>query len=272
MEKAFVSDRPMIVSSLRRKTVRGALFDVRESERMGADGFLLHAELIRPSERSAEALAPVFHEANKPVMVLNYRTRTDADDEKLNRLKLDCLRAGAAAVDLPIYSFDPDPASSLAGSALSFREKMPREVSMRPSAIEKQKDFIEQAHALCGTVLMSAHVGIMLCAEEVLELCREMIGRGADVAKVITVAQCPQDAAEILRTVVLLKEKLGAPFLYQTAGKYGKFIRPTAWLFGSSMVLCHNRYTAISNREKPLIRDVIAARRILCGDKGYFEA
>lgn len=76
-------------------------------------------------------------------MVLNYRTEDCRDDAKLNDLKLGCARLGLPAVDVPIYSFDEgNTHDSLTGCAASFAAYDPDEVSMNPTAIEKQKELI----------------------------------------------------------------------------------------------------------------------------------
>ena len=91
--------------------------------------------------------------------------------------------------------------------------------------------------------------------------------RGADIAKIIVCANSMDDVAEIYRTARLLKRNLKIPFLYQTCGIYGKLVRPTAWMFGSKYILCHNRYSELSNREKPLIEDVKLLKNKLWSEK-----
>jgi len=38
-------------------------------------------------------------------------------------------------------------------------------------------------------------------------------------------------------------------------------------MFGSGMILCHNRYTELSNKEKPLIADVRRVKELLFSKK-----
>ena len=75
------------------------------------------------------------------------------------------------------------------------------------------------------------------------------------------------DVAEIYDTIRELERTLNKPFLYQTYGLYSKLVRPTAWMFGSGMILCHNRYTELSNKEKPLIADVRRVKELLFSKK-----
>lgn len=244
-----------IISSLRVRTPEKAVEDIADSERQGAVGFLLHAELLEQRYRNVDAIRKILRSTQKPVMILNYRTDGD-DDERLNQLKLDSIFAGAAAADVPMHTYDDNSKRSLESCAKSFAEAMPAEVSMDEKAIERQKTLIAKMHDFEGEVLMSAHVGTMLTAQQAYDLAGEMGRRGADIAKIIVCAKSMDDVAEIYRTVRLLKRNLKIPFLYQTSGVYGKLVRPTAWIFGSKYILCHNEYSELSNREKPLIRDV----------------
>lgn len=245
-----------IISSLRAATPEKAIEDIIDSQRQGAAGFLLHAEILNKQYRNAADIQKIIRAAHKPVMILNYRSEEDGDDERLNQLKLDAILAGAAAADVPMYTFDGDTIKSLEGCKKSFAAVKPAEVSMDKKAIGKQKALIEKMHALGGEVLMSAHVCTMLSAEQAFEVAEQMKKRGADIAKIIVVAKSLDDVAEIYRTIRLLKRDLKIPFLYQTCGVYGKLVRPTVWIFGSKYILCHNRYSERSNTEKPLIRDV----------------
>lgn len=134
---------------------------------------------------------------------------------------------------------------------------------MNPEATEKQKAFIAEVHEAGGEVLVSAHVGTMLTRTQGADLAKEMARRGADYVKIIVCAQSMDDVAEIYDTIRELERTLNKPFLYQTYGLYGKLVRPTAWMFGSDMILCHNRYTELSNKEKPLIADVRRVKELL---------
>lgn len=256
-----------IVSSLRVRTPSEAIYDIEDGEKQGAQGFLLHVELMDERYRTAESIEKIVKAATKPVMILNYRTAENSDDEELNALKLAGVKAGAAAVDLPLNSFDNDCRKSLEGCRASFVSANPDEVSMNPAAIEKQKAFIAKVREAGGEVLVSAHVGTMLTRTQGADLAKEIESRGADYVKIIVCAQSTDDVAEIYDTIRELKRTLNKPFLYQTYGLYGKLVRPTAWMFGSGMILCHNRYTELSNREKPLIADVKRVKELLFSEE-----
>ncbi|MDY3846292.1 MAG: type I 3-dehydroquinate dehydratase [Eubacteriales bacterium] len=252
-----------IVSSLRVRTVDEAIEDIKDSEKQGATGFLLHVELLSPEYRNVESIKKITSSTDKPMMILNYRTCECNDDDVLNRLKVDSVAAGASAVDIPMNTYDNDCYGSLKNCDLPFVKAHPNEVSMNKQAIEKQKKLISDIHALGGEILMSAHVCVMLKCEEALAVAKEMENRGADIAKIIVSANSMDDVCEIYKTIRVLRRELSIPVLYQSFRLYGKIVRETAWMFGSCMILCHNRYTELSNREKPLIEDVKKTKELL---------
>ncbi len=256
-----------LVVSLIRRTPDEVIKDIAEAESQGADGFILHVERMDECYKNVQSLKKIIDCTDKPLMILNYRNETCSDDEKLTALKVDCIKAGATAVDIPMYTYDNDTLKSLDGCKLPFASAKPTEVSMDPTVIEKQKRLIKEIHDLGGEVLMSAHVNTMLDTEQALALALEIQNRGADIVKIILRASDMDDVAEIYKTLRVLNKELKVPFLYQTGGLYGKIVRKTAWIFGSCMVLCHEKYQEMSNREKPLISEVLAVKEKLYNEE-----
>lgn len=264
MKKFTELKRGALVVSLIHRSTDECIADAIKSEADGADGFILHAERLDEKYRTPEEIAKIQAATSLPVMVLNYRTEDCRDDAKLNDLKLGCARLGLPAVDVPIYSFDEgNTHDSLTGCTASFAAYDPNEVSMNPAAIEKQKELIGKCHELGCEVLMSAHIGKVMPKEETLALAREIESRGADIVKIIANAKNEEELCIVLCTINYLKNNMKTPFLYQTCGKYGKFVRPTAFMFGSCMVLCNDEIYEMSNPEKPLMRDVNKIKRLL---------
>ena len=128
-----------IISSLRVHTPDEAIYDIMDSEKQGAEGFLLHLELLDKKYRTVENIEEIVKTTEKPIMVLNYRTVENSDDEALNALKLEGVRVGAAAIDMPLNSFDSNCRKSLEGCGATFVSANPDEVSMNLAVIEKQK-------------------------------------------------------------------------------------------------------------------------------------
>ncbi|MCL2518830.1 MAG: type I 3-dehydroquinate dehydratase [Oscillospiraceae bacterium] len=152
--------------------------------------------------------------------------------------------------------YDSDPQSSLYLSGAPFATAKPQEISMRPDIIYKQKELIKEFHAMGAEVLMSAHAGVEFNTEQVLSLALEIQSRGADIVKIISSCVSKEQQLEILRGNLELKNTLAVPFLYTCSGKYNRFIRLNAPLFGSMLVFGHHEYSALSNTEKPFINDL----------------
>ncbi len=264
--KLISSKKSILVSSLRARTLENVLFDIDDSVKQGADAFLLHVELLNKELMNVTSIKKIIDSTDKPMMILNYRVDDEIlnkynlafdnrcySDQQLNELKIQAVEAGASAVDLPMHSYDDDCKNSLSGKKFCYG--IPNEISLSEQAIEKQKQFVKRVHSLGGEILMSSHVGMMLKADEILWLAKEIESRGVDIVKIIVTCKTKEDFFELLSAYPLLQKNLSKPFLLQTSGKYGKFIRPIAPLLGSCMALCHNRHYDISNFEKPLIND-----------------
>jgi len=255
MKKFTELEKPYIVSSLRAKEPDYIIQDIKESEENGAKAFLLHIELLEEKYKKSDYIKKIISSAKCPVMALYYRNGDIFNDERLSDFLYKTIGAGAAAVDVWANMFDTDSVGSLALTDKIFKDALPKEISMRSECIEKQKEFIKKIHSAGGEVLMSAHVGVELDCCQAIALAQEMESRGADIVKIITTCDSYSQSLEILRTAKELKKNLKSPYLYQCQGPYGKLTRLIAPLVGSMMVLCHQKYSEISNYEKPLISD-----------------
>ena len=128
----------------------------------------------------------------------------------------------------------------------------PDQVAVDPSAIKMQEDLIEKIHARGSEVLMSSHVMKFTSAERVLEIAREHIRRGADISKIVVSANSIEEEIENLRINNLLKEQLGAPFLFLSQGENSIHRRLCAKL-GCCMTLCVYEHDALSTIAQPLL-------------------
>jgi 3-dehydroquinate dehydratase len=148
------------------------------------------------------------------MMPLFYRSRNLAadqvDDDHRADLMILAVEAGAAACDIMGDMYDPSP----------------RERTVNPDAIEKQKRLIDRIHAMGAEVLMSSHAqSEALPAEETLEHLSDFVSRGVDIPKIVLRAETKAELLEAFRTTVLLKEKLNAPFVHLCSGAYGRLQR-----------------------------------------------
>lgn len=265
MKQTFTNlPRPLLVGSLRNRNTAETIADIKNCEADGARAFILHIQMLDPEYRRSEELKKIFSATSYPVMAIYYRWGNDLKDEERVSALLEAVRFGAGCMDLPADTFDADSQASLEGCALPFAKANPKEISMRPECILKQKQIVDQAHSLGAQVLMSAHVlNTHLNCEEALSLAQEIESRGADIVKIVTACPSVDHALEMLRTTVELKRKLKVPFLYICTGPHGAFIRPLAPLLGSMLVLGHHEYNERSNIFKQLLGNMRELYRII---------
>jgi 3-dehydroquinate dehydratase len=255
--------RPLIVGSLRHKTVDSVIDDVKKSEADGAKAFILHIQLLNEEYHNFESFKRIADSTDCPVMAINYRTSGRFDDEHRLNIMREAVRAGFRSVDIPMYIYDSDAKSSLTLCELPFADAKPNEVSMRTEVIRKQKELIKEFQSMGAEVLMSAHVGVELSCGQVISLALEIRPRGADIVKIISSCESNAQQAEILRANSELQTALDVPFLYTCGGKYNRLIRFNAPLFGSMLVFGHHEYGELSNTEKPLLQDLIKFYEIM---------
>ncbi len=99
-------------------------------------------------------------------------------DEERVALMLELLRHGSAGFDLELDCFDPQPGPAFVsdeGLRYSYDSSSPpREISEDPEAARRQREVVEQAHALGGEVILSAHA-----LGSLLVYCRETYSPGS---------------------------------------------------------------------------------------------
>jgi len=257
-------ERPVIVSSLRSNELDYIIQDIKESEENGAKAFLLHIEMLDEKYKNSDCFKKIFSTTKYPIMALNYRGGAKVySDEELADVLLEAVSNGAMAVDVFADMFDNDSINSLELTDKIFKNAVPKDITMRAECVKKQKELINKIHSMGAEVLMSAHVNVELNCEQAISLALEIQSRGADIVKIITSCNSYNQALEILHTAAELKKHLKVPYLYQCNGPFGKFTRQVAPLFGSMLVLCHQKYSELSNREKPLISDVKEFYRVM---------
>jgi 3-dehydroquinate dehydratase len=257
MKKSFSElPRPLIVGSLRHKTADSVIDDIKKSESDGAKAFILQIQLMNEKYHDFESLREIAESTECPIMALNYRTDNGFNDEQRIEVMREAVQAGFRSVDIPMYIYDNDTRNSLKLSELSFASANPNEVSMRPEVVVKQKELIKEFQDMGAEVLMSAHVGVELSREQIVSLALEIQSRGADIVKIISSCESQEQQTEILRTNLELKNTLDVPFLYTCFGTYNRFIRFNAPLFGSMLVFGYHEYGELSNKEKPLLKDL----------------
>lgn len=254
MKKFSELSSPSITVMLKSTRRDELIEEIKLSIAEGADSFCLLYEGLEPESKTDESAKAILSATEgMPVYVTNYiRGDTcpdETDDERAERL-LDLLSMGASLIDVRTDMFCPSD----------------DEVTENPEAVLKQMRLIEEIHARGAEVIMSSHIFRFVSPEEVLRIAMLQRERGADIAKIVTVADTEEELDEAYRTIFLLKRSLGIPFLYLINGKMHRSHRMLSGALGSRIYLCReNSYTGLT---QPTVEDIKSITDILLqGDK-----
>lgn len=241
MKKSFTnSDKALLTVMLQCPTPEVAIGRIRNALCEGGEAFGLQAESLEAKYQNPETYRRLFAEMGDcPSYVTYYRGKTNAgkSDEELAQGLLTLAESGADLCDVMTDYFDPQPG----------------EFSTDPEAVKRQMALIEAIHEKGSKVLMSTHVMKFIPGERVLEIALEQQRRGADVVKIVTGADTPEQQVENLRIALLLKEKLSVPFLFLCGGECS-VLRRLGWKMGCGMILCVYEHDALSTFTQPLLR------------------
>ncbi len=244
MQPSFLShSKPVFTVMYQVDTLDGTLFaSIERARAKGADAFGFQLEPLRRIYRKEESLCDLFQNKMKglPVYVTSYRYQENegmTDEECIAEL-LRALRCGATLADVMGNAFD---------------RKSEMEISYDPAAVKRQRALIDRIHKMGKEVLMSSHTNCYLPAERVLAIAKEHESRGADMAKVVTRAETPEEEAEAFRTLALLKKEMKIPFLYLVSGECTSALRLTSPALGNALALCVESYLPLSTQFQPPI-------------------
>lgn len=228
------------------KTVRNALAH-------GSDGLIYQLERLLPEYKNRESIRKLFAlSEGHPIMVTNYamQSTTQEDDESLLNLLLIALDEGASCIDIRGDMFDRG-----AKYELSFDE----------NAVRRQKEVIKSIHSKGGQVIMSMHVSEYLDTSTVLNFGKEIESRGADIVKIVDVADTPLELAESFVTTAILKSKLHVPVLHLVNGESCELHRLFGTAFGSCLTFCVEKFIKdASSPSQPLLSKMLKVREMDC--------
>lgn len=248
MAFVFNSQKPLLVSMVQEETVEAALDSIATGLYDGAEAFGIQLEDLRIEERTPENLKRMFAACmGRPIYITSYRVRHSKDftDEQCLELLLMGAEAGADLCDVMGDTFDHQPFE------LTFDEV----------AVAKQKAVIDRIHAMGKQVLISSHTHTHLSREEVLRYALAQKERGADVVKIVNLANGRDQLQESMNTIFSLKKELeDTPFLFLTGGRDSSIIRQTGPLYGVCMYLCAPWYRPGYTRQQPLLRNMKLVR------------
>lgn len=227
-----------------------AISVINEGHNNGAEAFGIQLEYFNREYRNYNDLSRVFSACNgKPIYITSYRNRQStgySDEECMEYLLLGC-KAGATLCDIMADMYDP----------------MPNEITYDKNAVKKQKHIADEIHKLGGEVLYSTHTHKFFNTEEIIKIALAQKERGADVVKIVSVAENDHELAVSFENIEKLKTKLqNTPFLYLVNGAKHKEIRENGCDKGVCMYLCVNEHKVPYSFEQPLISRVLELRNI----------
>ena len=248
MKSAYLtSEKPVLTVMLQYETPEEVLSVMENSIKEGAEAFGLQVESLKPEYHTMEVYKKLINAAQGlPVYATYYRSghNEGKTDDRLAEGIVELAKAGATLCDVigDIYC------------------KHPEELTDNEEAIQKQIALIDELHALGAEVLISSHLYKYAPAERVMEIAFEQKRRGADVIKIVTKGDTMAEQMENLRINTLLKEQLGAKFLYLSGGECCSIHRRLSGILGSCTYLCVYKYHPRATMAQPLLRIAKAMR------------
>lgn len=239
-------EKPLLTVILQCEQPEVAIRRIRNARCLGAEAFGLQAESLLPEYQNEELYKKLFAEMKgRPSYVTYYRGKANKGktDEELAKGLLTLSECGATLCDV----------------MGDFYSRHPEELTDDAEAIKKQMQLIEALHEKGSEVLMSSHIQKFTPAERVLEIAKEQIRRGADISKIVVKGSDMAQQIENLRITNLLKENLGAPFLFLSSGVCSIHRRLGGHL-GCCMTLCVYEHDHLSTATQPLLSTVKTVR------------
>lgn len=250
MSKSFLNcSNPLLTVMLQCETPEIAIGRIRNANCLGAEAYGLQVESLNLEYHTPDTYKRIFTEMkDRPCYVTNYRLgknegKTDAE---LSDGLIELAQSGATLIDVMGDMFC----------------KHPEELTDDKDAIKKQMELINNIHKKGAEVLMSSHLHKFAPAERVLEIALEQKRRGADIIKIVTGADNMEQQIENLRITDLLKQELGAPFLFLSGGECSLH-RRLGMKLGCCMSLCVYEHDNLSTPAQPLLSTMKTVRNII---------
>lgn len=251
---------PALAGVIREPTAVAAAAEIRNCLYSGADMIDLHVSCLEHDD--VDTLRGIIGSSSLPVLALHYNMDSkgqplDLSEEERVEAMLRAVEAGASGIDLQGYTFHRPSKDKFWGEdRYSFTKDGPKEVVTDAKIIEKQMEIVDRVHAAGAEVLLSCHPGVVLNAEQVVELALFMEQRKPDIIKIVSVAKTEEDMAESVRAMVALKKEVRTPVAYHANGAPGKLSRVVNPVLGGQIAFCVDRYKEGSTLEQPDLRTV----------------
>lgn len=240
-------DAPTLTAMVQAGTPDDVIALIGDAIGMGADALGIQTCRLAPADQTKENYRRMFAAAGDlPTYVTHYRSYENQGktDEQLAEGMLKIADCGATLVDVMGDLFAPHP----------------DELCTDEEAVEKQKALISELHARGAEVLMSSHTHKYMSVARILEIARAQEARGADIVKIVTMADSLEEEAEVLLANAVLKRELKVPFLLLCGGVC-RTVRRVGPMLGSCMWLSVPRHDEYATKVQPLISDILAVKK-----------
>ncbi len=238
---------PVITGIFAGQTPTELIAEARHSEFEGAQGIAIDLMDLKVEFRNYDALKSIIDSVNLPFMFYFYRNDKwqSLNDDERQELLLTAAEAGASMIDVMGDLYDPSP----------------REITLNPVAIDKQKALIDKIHAKGSQVVISSHMPTEFrTCEQVLEQMLGLESRGPDVVKIVTGVNTEEELAEAFKTTMTLKRELKVPFIHLCNGKFSRPHRFFGPSLGVAICFAVPRYEARYGMHQPTIRAMKAVQ------------
>ena len=238
MPRFFNLEKPITTLMINRANTPDVAFaQIKKGIENGAEAFGFCMEKMERKYRTREILTEIFAASEgRPFYVTDYRwgdSNKELADEFLADELLMALDCGAVLIDIFGDMFGHDEI----------------QVDRDEKVGERQKKLADTIHSMGGEVLISAHTFKYMTPEEVLDIARLQVSRGADVAKIVTAANTREELRNNFDTLFMLREKIEKDTLFLCGGtECYKHRRMGPILADSSMFLCVNEHEDGNNQ------------------------
>jgi len=219
---ATMKTNTKIVNLIWPTSAADAVKDARRGYELGADAVIADLKFWPKSERTTGTFRQVIEAVPGEWMFCLYRNDTvfGNDDERRLETLLQCAEAGASYIDVMADLYDPQPT----------------EISYDEEAIARQRAAIGAAHAFGALVIMSSHDSMTFLDDEAtLRILNAQAARGADVVKLVSRCDTPEELAAEERTLQRLNREMTIPWIRLGSGKTGHQQRFLGMKYGCAM-------------------------------------
>ena len=241
-------DKPLICAMIQCVTPEECIAKIKRSISAGAEAIGLQLCKIQREYRTEDQLRPIFEACEGlPVYITSYRSGASKGytDEECAELLCLGVKCGGTLADVMGDFFASEP---------SYYELTEEE-----QAIKKQKELIDRLHKMGAEVLISSHTKKSLTLEENLKLAKAQEERGADVIKIVNVAQSASEIPVYLEAIQKITAETDKKLLLLASGE-ARLVRYIGANFGVCMYLCVESHGELDTKEQPTIAKIKAIR------------